>query len=119
MIVEAKCTTAGMTKGKRYKVFEEIKGIRSYKIILDDGTPGVRHSCGFNVVEDQPKELSGMSVIFEFNDGSWRAINNVTKFRLCEANRSTQAYYEVDYINNDEPSRFICMAYSVLNFILS
>lgn len=51
MTVEAKFTTAGMTKGKRYDVIEEKKSINGYKIVLDDGTVAVRHKCGFNVVE--------------------------------------------------------------------
>lgn len=50
MTVEAKFTTAGMTKGKRYDVIEENKNF-GYKIVLDDGTIAIRHKCGFSVVE--------------------------------------------------------------------
>lgn len=52
MTVEAKFTTAEMTKGKRYNVIEEKKSINGYKIVLDNGTVAVRHKCGFNVVEE-------------------------------------------------------------------
>ena len=51
MAVEAKFTTAEITKGKRYDVIEGKKSINGYKIVLDDGTVAVRHKCGFNVVE--------------------------------------------------------------------
>lgn len=50
MTVEARFTTCGMTKGKRYEVIEEIKGINSYRITLDDGTIGVRHRCAFTII---------------------------------------------------------------------
>ena len=52
MTVEAKFTTAGMTKGKRYDVIEERKSVNGYKIVLDDGTVAVRHKCGFDIVDN-------------------------------------------------------------------
>ena len=52
MTVEAKFTTAGMTKGKRYDVIEEKKSVNGYKIVLDDGTVAVRHKCGFEIVDN-------------------------------------------------------------------
>jgi len=56
MVVEAKFTTAGMTKGKRYDVIEEKKTINGYKIVLDNGKIAVRHKCGFKIVEPLEEE---------------------------------------------------------------
>ena len=50
MTVEAKFTTAGMTRGKRYDVIEVGKYINAYKIVLDDGTVAFRHKCGFKII---------------------------------------------------------------------
>ena len=55
MTVEAKFTTAGMTKGKRYDVIEEKKCANAYKIVLDDGTVAYRHKCGFKVVKENER----------------------------------------------------------------
>lgn len=52
MTVEAKFTTAGMTKGKKYDVIEERKCINVYKIVLDDGTVAFRHKCAFIIVHE-------------------------------------------------------------------
>ena len=52
MTVEAKFTTAGMTKGKQYDVIEEKKCVNAYKIVLDDGTVAYRYKCGFKVVKE-------------------------------------------------------------------
>lgn len=48
MTVEAKFTTAGMTKGKKYDVIKDNKSINAYMIVLDDGTVAFRHKCAFN-----------------------------------------------------------------------
>ena len=55
MTVEAKFTTAGTTKGKRYDVIEVKKCINAYKIVLDDGTVAFRHKCGFKVVNENER----------------------------------------------------------------
>ena len=52
MTVEAKFTTAGLTKGKQYDVIEEKKSINGYKIVLDNGAVAVRHKCGFNIIKE-------------------------------------------------------------------
>lgn len=52
MTVEAKFTTAGMTKGKQYDVIEENEFIHCYKIVLDDGTVAFRHKCAFEIVKE-------------------------------------------------------------------
>lgn len=51
MIVEAKFTTAGMTKGKRYDVIQTLDSIDSIVIVLDDGTVAVRHLCAFEIID--------------------------------------------------------------------
>lgn len=55
MTVEAKFTTAGMTKGKRYDVIEVRRCINAYKIVLDDGAVAFRHKCGFKVVKENER----------------------------------------------------------------
>lgn len=50
MIIEAKFTAAGMTRGKRYDVIDLIND-RYYKIVLDGGIIGIRHRCNFNIVK--------------------------------------------------------------------
>lgn len=50
-VVEAKYTTAGMTRGNKYDVIEENKSINTYKIVLDDGTVGYRHKCSFKEIK--------------------------------------------------------------------
>lgn len=52
MTVEAKFTTAEMTKGKQYNVIEENKSINGYKIVLDNGIVAARHKCGFVIVDN-------------------------------------------------------------------
>lgn len=52
MIVEAKVTISGMTKGKQYTVIEEKKCVNAYKIVLDDGTIAFRHKCGFRTISE-------------------------------------------------------------------
>lgn len=52
MKIKAKFTAIGITKGKQYNVIGEKKAINSYEIILDDGTIGVRHKCGFEVIKE-------------------------------------------------------------------
>ena len=53
MVVEAKLTTTGMTAGKRYDVIRQgdmlIKDAM-IKIVLDDGTIGLRSFSAFTVV---------------------------------------------------------------------
>ena len=60
MTVEAKFTTAGMTKGKQYDVIEEKKCVNAYKIVLDDGTIAFRHRCGFKVVNENGRQVDIM-----------------------------------------------------------
>ena len=48
--VKSKVSAAGMTKGKVYDVIEEIKCTNSFKIILDNGTVGVKHRCAFECI---------------------------------------------------------------------
>ena len=43
MIIEAKFTAAGMTRGKRYDVID--------LIVLDGGIIGIRHRCNFNIIK--------------------------------------------------------------------
>lgn len=50
MTVEAKFTTAGMTKGKRYDVLQDLPDYESVVIALDDGTIAVRRNCAFNFI---------------------------------------------------------------------
>ena len=63
MTVEAKFTTAGMTKGKQYDVIEEKKCVNAYKIVLDDGTIAFRHRCGFKVVNENGRQVDIMRKI--------------------------------------------------------
>ena len=49
MVVIAKYTTCGMTRGKKYDVIE--KGERCYKIVLDDGSIAYRFKKAFDVEE--------------------------------------------------------------------
>lgn len=51
--VEAKFTTAGMTKGKRYDVIQKLDSIDSVVIALDDGIIAVRRMCAFDIVDSK------------------------------------------------------------------
>lgn len=70
MIVEAKFTTAGLTKGKRYHVFDILSMIDSYKIILDDGTIDVRPTQAFKIIDE--------------NDPPVHDDIGITKMKKCE-----------------------------------
>lgn len=50
MTVVANLTVAGITKGKYYDVIDKVENF--IKIVLDNGTIGVRHIKAFDIVEN-------------------------------------------------------------------
>lgn len=55
MTIEAKLTSTGMTRGKRYDVICESDHF--YKIVLDSGKVGVRHKHAFDIVNPDKEDI--------------------------------------------------------------